>query len=411
MVASKLGHYRVEIAIFGLLALAVLAYVILLPLVQTTTGFTVNATALRARNLSYIFCSGSSYDSLQNLSYYAPISSGGIGQWTKTTSFPTPMTNVSTRYAGCSIYFGYVYCMGSVRSNIGHLGYYSNTNTSYYAPIGTKGIGAWKATSSYPFPFLVAGCSAYKSYIYCLGGSGYEPNGDNDVPFALFAQITNDSGLGNWTPTTPYPSPFYDAGCSIYEGYIYCVGNGDHFISHNQTYFAQLSSGGIGNWTATTPYPVSMYGAGCSIYNGYIYCVGTEGTESRNQTYFAEVNSTGIGQWTETTPYPISMYNAGCSISNGYIYCVGTQGTATMNQSYFAKVSSSGIGQWKETTSYPKPIYGQYCEIPGSGGGYLGGGGPAVISMLGANATAALSGKNATGVRALNLSMLFRDPT
>jgi hypothetical protein len=39
-------------------------------------------------------------------------------------------------------------------------------------------------------------------------------------------------------------------------------------------------------------------------------------------------------------------------------------------------ISSTGIGSWTPSTTYPVAMYAAYCEIPGSGGGYLGGGGP-----------------------------------
>ena len=118
-----------------------------------------------------------------------------------------------------------------------------------------------------------------------------------------------------------------------------------------------------------------MYAAGCSIYNSYIYCVGTYSASPYTQVYYAPVSSTGIGAWTSTTSYPVAMDYAGCSIYNGYIYCVGTY-VSPYTQVYYAPVSSTGIGAWTSTTSYPVAMYWAYCEIPGSGGGFLGGGGP-----------------------------------
>ncbi|MEM3661858.1 MAG: hypothetical protein QXG73_03450, partial [Candidatus Micrarchaeaceae archaeon] len=112
-------------------------------------------------------------------------------------------------------------------------------------------------------------------------------------------------------------------------------------------------------------------------YNGYIYCVGSSEVSPYTQVYYAPVSSTGIGTWTATTSYPVVMVDAGCSINNGYIYCVGTgEGGYAGTQVYYAPVSSTGIGTWTATTSYPVGIDYAYCEIPGSGGGYLGGGGP-----------------------------------
>jgi len=67
--------------------------------------------------------------------------------------------------------------------------------------------------------------------------------------------------------------------------------------------------------------------------------------------------------------------SAGCSIYNSYIYCVGS-GSSPYIQVYYAPVSSTGIGTWQATTSYPVAMQDAYCEVPGSGGGFYGGGGP-----------------------------------
>jgi len=74
--------------------------------------------------------------------------------------------------------------------------------------------------------------------------------------------------------------------------------------SRNQVYYAPVSSTGIGTWQATTSYPVGMTYDGCSIYNGYIYCVGTASTSSANQVYYAPVSSTGIGTWQSNNKLP-----------------------------------------------------------------------------------------------------------
>ena len=103
------------------------------------------------------------------------------------------------------------------------------------------------------------------------------------------------------------------------------------------------------------------------------------GASPYNYVYYAPISSTGIGTWQATTRYPVRMVGAGCSIYNGYIYCVGTGANPVknpFNYVYYAPVSSTGIGTWTSTTSYPVSMDYAYCEIPGSGGGYFGGGGP-----------------------------------
>jgi hypothetical protein len=124
--------------------------------------------------------------------------------------------------------------------------------------------------------------------------------------------------------------------------------------------------------------------AGCSIYNGYIYCVGTSYYPNQKAVYSAQVSSGMIGAWTlQPNLYPAEMYNGGCAIFSGYIYCVGGAGA---NQSvYSATVNNGAVGTWIAQKPYPVPIpsYSEdaWVEISGygsGGGGFDGGGGPSI---------------------------------
>ncbi|MGC8586176.1 MAG: hypothetical protein ACP5K5_01360, partial [Candidatus Micrarchaeia archaeon] len=78
--------------------------------------------------------------------YYAPITSNGIGAWKATTSYPVPIYGES-----CAVYENDIYCVGG-------LSWTGFTNATYYAPITSNGIGAWKATTSYPVPIYGESC-------------------------------------------------------------------------------------------------------------------------------------------------------------------------------------------------------------------------------------------------------------
>lgn len=319
---------------------------------------------------TYIYCVGNSAHGSQNLSFYAPITSNVIGQWKNTTNYPVGMDD-----QGCSIYNNYIYCVGTNATVA--------ANESYYAQISSSGIGNWTATTPYPVPFWYGGCSAYRGYLYCVGDWKLPSNQSYYAPIS-------SSGIGNWVKTTSYPAPLYWGGCSINKGYIYCIGGGaekhaptalDDDITTNpnqtDTFFAPISSSGIGNWTATTPYPFPFTLEGCPIYNDYIYCIGGVKADDRI-AFYAHVSSNGIGAWIRTTEYPVGMIQGGCVIHAGYIYCIGSRdSSSTGNQTWYAPVSSNGIGNWTAANPFPIPFYGDsYCEIPGSGGGWVSGGGP-----------------------------------
>jgi hypothetical protein len=325
-------------------------------------------------NTTYIYCVGDSGHGNQNLTFFAPLTSGGIGQWHNTTGYPVGVDDV-----GCDIYHKYIYCTGTNATFL--------ENESYYAPISGSGIGNWTRTTSYPFRVSYQSCSAYRGYMYCVGDWWYYEQNATE-----YASIS-DSGIGQWRNSTPYPIPFYWGSCAISNGYIYCVGGAEvkHAIgatdydvdiviqnrTSSLTFFANVSSDGIGQWKPTTPFPTEFTLDGCSIYDSYIYCLGGN-AYNENQTYFAPVSGNGIGKWTQTTNAPFALIQGGCDIHDGYIYCVGSRdNTSSGHQSWYARVSSSGISNWTETTPFPIPVYGDsYCEIPGSGGGWTGGGGP-----------------------------------
>ena len=127
---------------------------------------------------------------------------------------------------------------------------------------------------------------------------------------------------------------------------------------------------------------------GCSIYNGYIYCVGH---------YSGNLRPFPSTAWNATPVYyPMPLYMTGnaASATNSILSSntikipensIGLNSTVNLNytppyfypsSAYYAAVNSSGIGQWHNTTQYPIPLTDAYCEIAGSGGGYFGGGGP-----------------------------------
>lgn len=124
---------------------------------------------------SYIYCIGGyNGTAATNAVYYAPLNSGSVGPWSKTTSYPLQV------YAqGCAEYNNDVYCVGGQTSS-------SATNAVYYAPLSGSGVGSWRQTTPYPFTDEYQSCFAYLSRLYCVGGEagfGYAAN-------TLYAPIT-----------------------------------------------------------------------------------------------------------------------------------------------------------------------------------------------------------------------------
>jgi len=262
-----------------------------------------------------------------------------VGAWTQTTSYPSPNPGGYTDrtfFVPCVESGGYEYCVAGE-----------------YASLSSAGVGSWTATTAYPNGLSLQACAAYSGYIYCVGGTlGSPPSVTNAVYFAPLSS----KGIGAWSQTTTYPGRVYGATCVTASGYIYCVG-GDHTIGAGEEQlvaFAPVSASGIGAWTITTSYPLSLNLPNCVTGFGYIYCVGgyayPQGFTSA--AYYASISSSGVGSWTATTEYTNGSPGT-CLASGGFDYCLGEYGGAGSSLVSYAQMSQGGIGPWTSTTSYP----------------------------------------------------------
>ena len=117
----------------------------------------------------YIYCiggnnetDGTNADSITTGSvWFAQLSPSGIGNWTSTNSYPTNLF-----YPTCSAYDGYVYCVGGADVNN------NPVSATYYAPLSSSGVGAWTETTAYPEQESGLACGVSSGYIYCVGGQG-----------------------------------------------------------------------------------------------------------------------------------------------------------------------------------------------------------------------------------------------
>jgi len=149
---------------------------------------------------SYIYCVGGynetdgySQDTAASSSvWYAPLSSSGIGTWTLTTAYPNGDYLPSCYAAGA-----YLYCIGGADANGNPLG------TTYYASLSSSGVGAWTATTPYPVAASGQACVIGSGEILCVGGeTSSSPAFTGSV---YYAPIIPTGGIGSWKPATSYP--------------------------------------------------------------------------------------------------------------------------------------------------------------------------------------------------------------
>jgi hypothetical protein len=364
---------------------------------------TANASTPSYISQSCLASSGYVYCVQGENTYYAPLSSSGIGPWKTSTSYPL---DAGTCYASGSA----VYCLDGRDGGV-------ESNSVYYAIINSSGFGKWTKTTSYPVAESLGGpsCFASTAFIYCLGGNSTvlggapkgSPPGTNGSALSYYASVTS-SGVGTWQNTSEYPlAVLYGSGpyttngtgpiCVGSLGYAYCIAGaycyntiaGPGCVSGRYAYYAAMGNGiqspvvnGTGcpppglncpnNWAKTTNYPdlgssfdnsyTDVANLSCSTYSSYIYCVGGGYYDDTNSTYYATVSSSGIGNWTKTTSYPIDVYEATCVTYSGYIYCIdgitlhetanSISPPTTIGTTYYAPISSSGIGSWVATNDF-----------------------------------------------------------
>jgi hypothetical protein len=178
----------------------------------------------------YMYCVGSpSANSATKATYFASIlSSGALGAWTATTSFPL------TAWTQCVVYSGYLYCVANYNGA-------TTTDLTFYAPISSTAIGAWIAGPNYPITKEKMQCIEAMGSIFCVGGGNGVGglDGNQGVNYVYMSTLSS-TGFVGWVQTTSYPVTIKDHSCTTYNNYIYCIG-GDDPKTTNAVYYAQIS--------------------------------------------------------------------------------------------------------------------------------------------------------------------------
>ena len=274
-------------------------------------------------------------------------------EWTTSTSYPTEIWTQSCVSSG-----GFVYCVGGVTGPDTT----QITSSVYFAALSSSGVGAWKATTSYPTAIRSGSCVASAGKIYCVGGYNSTTITDD-----VFYAPLSSSGVGQWKATTSYPSRVWTESCVPSTTGVFCVGGETPTESQtNAVYFAPYSSSGLGAWTSAANYPVTVRQLSCVAGAGDAYCVG--GLDN-TQVYYAPLTSSGVGAWNNTTGYPFTVGAnlLSCVTVTGSIFCVaGHTGPNVSSDVYQATLSTAGVSAWVAAPSYPTALWGLSCVSSGS---------------------------------------------
>ena len=133
--------------------------------------------------------------------YFATVSSSGVGPWSATADYP-----IFNSHPACVATSGSVYCIGAYRYN-GDL-----SNATYFAALSSSGVGAWNATTNYPTT-IITECVARAGFVYCIGGYN-RPTFISAVYFASVTQVTQNVTSTAVTCSPSYVAVGQPAQCS-----------------------------------------------------------------------------------------------------------------------------------------------------------------------------------------------------
>lgn len=331
----------------------------------------------------YAYGGYTSGTSALNTVVYAPINSDGtVGSWT--TSSNTMGT--ATCRAGSAIYNGYMYAVGGATGTVAtDCGNSSATNTGavQYAPIqGNGDVGTWSSSSNTVTARKDVGVAAYNGYLYAIGGTTDGTSTSTTVQYASF-KTTGD--INSWTTSATTVTGNYRFGLSAYKGYLYLVGgnSGGTTIS----YASITADGDVGAFRTSTTIGTSRYGLGAIGYKGYIYITGgydNPNTTYLNSTIYAAIDPAGTTNSFGTVANNFTTARAlACSVAyNGYLYAIGgstsDNGANNVTTVQYTSINSStgNVGSWSSTTALPEArgsagctAYGGYVYVIG---GYTG---------------------------------------
>jgi len=230
------------------------------------------------------------------------------------------------------------------------------TNASYYADITSSGLGAWTQTTTYPLVDDGQSCEISSGFIYCVGGSTVElrttsSGGTSTQAFtpatlnSTYYAPVSASGIGNWTATTAYPTTIYDQSCEVSSSEMYCVG-GDTVLSPSavsSVYVAPVSSTGIGAWSQTTSYPIALDAQACSISDGSIFCIGGfAAAGDTNAVCYAQLGS-GSGSATGASECSQSAVQSSASSAASSAASTSSSSSTALPTSYVALLGVQAV--------------------------------------------------------------------
>ncbi len=212
--------------------------------------------------------------------------------------------------------------------------------------------------------------------VVVTSSSDFQSNYSTDgmIDFDTADQVTRDSltggTTGSWSTTNSFTAALGSSpnagrsnmGFTLYNGYMYIVGNYNGAAQSSSAYTSLNSNGTANSWVSTTSLPGVRMGHKIVAYNGYMYVLGGHNGAGTwyNDVLYAPINSDGsLGSWSSTTSFSGVRSAHGAVAVNGYMYIAGGEyrvsGTGyRQSDIQYAPIHADGsLGSWTATTSLP----------------------------------------------------------
>ena len=231
--------------------------------------------------------------------------------------------------------------------------------------------GGWANASSTGLPARFFHASVVVgTHIYVLGG---DPGSGTPLATCYVTTIQANHTLSAWQPVTSLPVALESAVAVTINNRIYVIGGFDGALNRNMIYRATVNAdGSLSAWTQDVVLlPEGLFHSGATAVNGFIYVVGGEidHPPPSNHGYYTHPNADGsLAAWSPTPDLP-APYNRGVSghivtsYSDGAVSKVfvatGFLDTGSVSPNVFSAVAdrvTGALGSWTTNVNYTQNL-------------------------------------------------------
>lgn len=240
-------------------------------------------------------------------------------------------------------------------------------------------------STSLPAPIIQPDVETWNNFIYVIGGSSTVAYGGatTTVLYAVPAGNQSSSGfivqssgtLSSWLAATPLPSPLYEEGSAVADGYLYTVGGKNSSgatttVQNTGLYTSCIAFNSVTNYAPSVS-AVSLNGGNALTLTANAttsFSINYSVTDPNGCSNIASVTSTafrtGVAGACATANPATDNRNCYLSVVNSTSSCAGTNYNETDTVALYYFADSTGI----TTSSYPTQHWEAYATVLSNSG-------------------------------------------